>query len=58
MTSGSARQPLLSLADAPRERLVALLRDLGLVGAGGTATATDTMDGTEATADADDEAAA
>jgi 4-hydroxy-tetrahydrodipicolinate synthase len=49
----ATRQPLLPLADAPRERLVALLRDLGLTGTGGTAATT-----TEATADADDEAAA
>jgi hypothetical protein len=30
-----ARAPLLPLADAPRDRLVALLRTLGLVAGGG-----------------------
>jgi 4-hydroxy-tetrahydrodipicolinate synthase len=56
----ATRQPLLPLADAPRERLVALLRNLGLTGGGGTATATTatTATTTGLTADADDEAAA
>jgi 4-hydroxy-tetrahydrodipicolinate synthase len=52
----ATRQPLLPLADAPRERLVALLRDLGLVGARGTAT--ETTETAATTTDADDEAAA
>jgi Dihydrodipicolinate synthetase family len=37
----ATRQPLLPLADAPRERLTALLRSLGLVDGGGRMTETD-----------------
>lgn len=57
LDTDAARQPLLPLADAPRERLTALLRTLGLVDERGRMAATVADDAATDTADADEAAA-